>query len=86
MSEFHHFVGFFLSNEFASIIVLFYQVSVDVPGIDDPNKRGDDTTHKEHNGFLFNYSIRMRINVMKSDIFDYQSHEGGGEKQADHLF
>lgn len=80
MIMFHNFVGLFLSDQFGSVIVLFYQIFKDVPRIDKPYERGNYPTHEKHYGLFLNYSIRMCIDVMKSNILDNKSHESSCEK------
>ena len=67
-------IGFFLSHIFTSIFPFSSEKDVNVPRVDQPDKRDKKGIHEEHDCFFFNNPIVMFIKVMKPNIFHKQGH------------
>jgi len=47
-----------------------------------PNQRDQESSYKEHDGLLFDNSETMRVEILKSDSLDCQSHDRSGEEHS----
>lgn len=43
---------------------------MDLPGVDQPNKRHEESIHEEHHTFLLDDPVRVLVEVMEADVLD----------------
>ncbi len=54
--------------------------------MDEPNKRNEKGSDKEHDGFFFDDSIRVLVEVLEIKGFNCQGHKGGCEEHTECVF